>query len=68
MDGDALATAFDDHRARVTAAARHLDAAARERLLPTLLHHSAVRLAGIDREAERLAYVCWQRTLEGLAR
>jgi thiopeptide-type bacteriocin biosynthesis protein len=35
-------------------------------LLPELLHLAAVRLAGPHRELEALAYVYWQRTLEGL--
>jgi thiopeptide-type bacteriocin biosynthesis protein len=55
-----------DHRARVAAAARGLPPAARTRLLPTLLHLCAVRLAGPDPDAERLAYTFWERTLEGL--
>ena len=67
VPGDPDAAAFDDYRARV-AAAPPFAATALPRLIPTLLHHAAVRIAGPDRDAERLAYVCWQRTLEGLAR
>jgi hypothetical protein len=54
------------HRARVAHAARGLAAAARARLLPTLLHLAAVRGLGADREGERLAYTFWERTLQGL--
>ena len=67
VPGDPDAAAFDDYRARV-AAAPPFAATALPRLIPTLLHHAAVRIAGPNRDAERLAYVCWQRTLEGLAR
>jgi len=35
-------------------------------LLPTLLHLSAVRHLGADRDGERLAYTFWERTLQGL--
>jgi thiopeptide-type bacteriocin biosynthesis protein len=59
---------FAAHRARVAAAARSLPAGADDRLLPTLLHLSAVRLLGADPDGERLAYTFWERTLEGLAR
>jgi lantibiotic biosynthesis protein len=54
------------HRARIAAAARDLPADARARLLPTLLHLCAVRFAGPDPDAERIAYTFWERTLEGL--
>src|SRR5450432_2642451 len=54
------------HRARIATAARDLPADARARLLPTLLHHCAVRFAGPDPDAERIAYTFWERTLEGL--
>ena len=54
------------HHARVAAAARDLPADARARLLPTLLHLCAVRFAGPDPDAERIAYTFWERTLEGL--
>jgi lantibiotic biosynthesis protein len=54
------------HRARVQAAAPGLTAGSRARLLPMLLHLCAVRFAGPDPDAERLAYTFWQRTLEGL--
>jgi thiopeptide-type bacteriocin biosynthesis protein len=67
VPGDPDDAAFDDYRARI-AAAPPLAGAALPRLIPTLLHHAAVRIAGADRDTERLAYVCWQRTLEGLAR
>jgi thiopeptide-type bacteriocin biosynthesis protein len=65
--GDPDSAAFKEYRARL-AAAPPLAAPALPRLIPTLLHHAAVRVAGPDRDVERLAYVCWQRTLEGLAR
>jgi thiopeptide-type bacteriocin biosynthesis protein len=39
---------------------------ARERLLPTFLHLSAVRFLGPDRAGERLAVILWERALEGL--
>jgi thiopeptide-type bacteriocin biosynthesis protein len=54
------------HRARVAHAARGLAPEARGRLLPTLLHRSAVRALGPDRDGERLAYTFWERTLQGL--
>ncbi len=54
------------HRDRIATAARDLPADARARLLPTLLHLCAVRFAGPDPDAERLAYTLWERTLEGL--
>jgi thiopeptide-type bacteriocin biosynthesis protein len=56
------------HRARIAHAARGLPAASRTRLLPTLLHLSAVRHLGADRDGERLAYTFWERTLQGLRR
>ena len=59
---------FAQHEAQVTAAASGLTAADRARLLPTLLHLSAVRLIGPDPDAERLGYTFWERTLEGLRR
>ncbi len=54
------------HRARTAHAARGLAADARAGLLPTLLHLSAVRGLGADRDGERLAYTFWERTLHGL--
>ena len=57
-----------DHEARVAAVASSLTETDRARLLPTLLHLSAVRLIGPDPEAERLGYTFWERTLEGLRR
>jgi len=54
------------HRARTAHAGRALPAGARTRLLPTLLHLSAVRHLGADRDGERLAYTFWERTLQGL--
>jgi hypothetical protein len=54
------------HRSRAAHAARGLAADARARLLPTLLHLSAVRSLGADRDGERLAYTFWDRTLQGL--
>ncbi|HSY40272.1 MAG TPA: thiopeptide-type bacteriocin biosynthesis protein, partial [Polyangia bacterium] len=57
-----------DHEARVAAAAGSLTETDRARLLPTLLHLSAVRLIGPDPDAERLGYTFWERTLEGLRR
>jgi thiopeptide-type bacteriocin biosynthesis protein len=61
-----LAGALERHRGRVAAAAAPLDAAARARLAPLLLHLDAVRLAGPHRALEARAYVFWERTLEGL--
>jgi len=54
------------HRARVAHAARALGPESRARLLPTLLHLSAVRHLGADSAGERLAYTFWERTLHGL--
>jgi len=54
------------HRARTAHAARALSPDARARLLPTLLHLSAVRHLGADRDGERLAYTFWERVLQGL--
>jgi thiopeptide-type bacteriocin biosynthesis protein len=54
------------HRARTAHAARALPPDARARLLPTLLHLSAVRHLGADRDGERLAYTFWERVLQGL--
>jgi len=56
------------HRARVAYAARDLPRDARARLLPTLLHLSAVRCLGPHPDRERLAYTFWERTLAGLRR
>ncbi len=57
---------FLDHGDRVAGAAGALSPAAVARLLPTLLHHSAVRFLGPDPDAERIGYTFWARTLEGL--
>jgi thiopeptide-type bacteriocin biosynthesis protein len=54
------------HRARTAHAARGVPPDARARLIPTLLHLSAVRHLGADRDGERLAYTFWERTLQGL--
>ena len=54
------------HRARTAHAARGLAFDARARLLTTLLHLSAVRALGADRDGERIAYTFWERTLQGL--
>ena len=66
--GHAAARALAAHAARTARAARALDAAARDALTPSLLHLACVRLAGADRDLERLAYTLWERTLEGLSR
>jgi len=67
-DPGATAAKLAAHRARVAHAARGLAADARARLLPPLLHLSAVRSLGADRDGERLAYTFWERTLQGLRR
>jgi thiopeptide-type bacteriocin biosynthesis protein len=54
------------HRARASHAVKGLAVEARARLLPTLLHLSAVRGLGADRDGERLAYTFWERTIQGL--
>ncbi len=59
---------FAHHEDRVAAATGGLTETDRMRLLPTLLHLSAVRLIGPDPDAERLGYTFWERTLEGLRR
>ena len=56
------------HGAQVATAARRWTAATRARLLPTLLHLTAVRFAGPDPELERLGYTFWERALGGLRR
>jgi thiopeptide-type bacteriocin biosynthesis protein len=61
--GDFLA-----HLDRVSVATTSLAPAALPRLVPTLLHHSAVRFLGPNPDAERLGYTFWQRTLDGLGR
>jgi thiopeptide-type bacteriocin biosynthesis protein len=63
---DGATRALEAHVARTARATRALSPAARAGLAPSLLHLSCVRLAGPDRELERLAYTCWERTLEGL--
>jgi thiopeptide-type bacteriocin biosynthesis protein len=63
---DGATRALEAHAARTTRATRDLSPAARAGLAPALLHLACVRLAGPDRELERLAYTCWERTLEGL--
>ena len=63
----ARAAKLPAHRARTAHAARGLAAEARARLLPTLLHLSAVRVLGADPDGERLAYTFWERTLAGAA-
>jgi class I lanthipeptide synthase len=65
---DAATRALDAHAARTARATRRLSAEARAALAPSLLHLACVRLAGPDRDLERLAYTCWERTLEGLRR
>jgi thiopeptide-type bacteriocin biosynthesis protein len=49
-------------------AARLAGLAVPPELLPELLHLASVRLAGPDPAVEALAYVLWERTLEGLTR
>jgi thiopeptide-type bacteriocin biosynthesis protein len=65
---DGATRALEAHAARTARATRALSPAARAALAPSLLHLACVRLAGPDRELERLAYTCWERTLEGLRR
>ena len=65
---DDLATALAAHRDTVATAVRDLPPPARSRLASPLLHLSAVRLLGPDRDAEARAYLFWERTLEGLLR
>ena len=65
---DPHAAALAAHRARVAHAARDLSRDARARLLPTLLHLSAVRCMGPHPDRERLAYTFWERTLAGMRR
>ncbi|HEV3032833.1 MAG TPA: thiopeptide-type bacteriocin biosynthesis protein, partial [Polyangia bacterium] len=65
---DAATRALDAHVARTARAVRGLPPAARAALAPALLHLTCVRVAGPDRALERLAYTCWERTLEGLRR
>jgi thiopeptide-type bacteriocin biosynthesis protein len=71
-DGDAGSDPADlpgklaAHHARIAHAARGLPTGVPGRLLPTLLHLSAVRHVGADRHRERLAYTFWERTLQGL--
>jgi thiopeptide-type bacteriocin biosynthesis protein len=65
---DAATPALDAHAARTRRATRALPPAARAALAPSLLHLACVRLAGPDRDVERLAYTLWERTLEGLRR
>ncbi len=67
-DTDPHAPALAAHRARAAHAARDLSREARARLLPTLLHLSAVRCLGPHPDRERLAYTFWERTLAGLRR
>ena len=56
------------HREGVAEVAGALDADACRRLLAPLLHLTAVRLTGTDRDSEARAYELWERTLEGLLR
>jgi thiopeptide-type bacteriocin biosynthesis protein len=65
---DAATRTLEAHAARTARAVRGLPPAARAALAPTLLHLTCVRVAGPDGELERLAYTCWERTLEGLRR
>jgi thiopeptide-type bacteriocin biosynthesis protein len=65
---DAATRALGAHASRTARATRALPADARAALAPSLLHLACVRLAGPDRALERLAYTCWERTLEGLRR
>jgi len=67
-DTDPHAPALAAHRARAAHAGRELSREARARLLPTLLHLSAVRCLGPHPDRERLAYTFWERTLAGLRR
>jgi thiopeptide-type bacteriocin biosynthesis protein len=66
--GEAPFGPFADHLARVAEAARALPPERRARLSATLLHQSAVRFFGPDRESERLTLTFWERVLEGLRR
>jgi thiopeptide-type bacteriocin biosynthesis protein len=59
---------FADHQARVAEAARSLPPESRARLSATLLHQSAVRFFGPDRDSERLTLTFWERVLGGLRR
>jgi len=65
---DAATPALEAHASRTRRATRALPPAARAALAPSLLHLACVRLAGPDRDLERLAYTLWERTLEGLRR
>ena len=67
-DTDPHAAPLAAHRARVAHAAHDLSRDARARLLPTLLHLSAVRCLGPHPDRERLAYTFWERTLSGMRR
>ena len=64
----AVKAAFSAYLTRARAAGVSLDPNTRDRVLPPLLHLSAVRLMGLDRDAEIEAYTFWDRTLESLAR
>jgi hypothetical protein len=63
-----LAAMLGAYEERTRRAVGELDITNREQILPALLHLSAVRLIGIDREAEVCAYAFWERTLQSLAR
>jgi thiopeptide-type bacteriocin biosynthesis protein len=65
-DANDVAAKLAAHRARIAHTARGLPPEDRARLLPTLLHLSAVRHLGADPDGERLAYTFWERTLQGL--
>ncbi|HET6147813.1 MAG TPA: thiopeptide-type bacteriocin biosynthesis protein [Polyangia bacterium] len=66
--GGALTLLLDAHQAAVADTASAIDPDTCQRLAAPLLHLAAVRLIGVDREAEARAYALWERTLEGLLR
>jgi thiopeptide-type bacteriocin biosynthesis protein len=63
---DAATRAIEAHAGRVAAAAAELSPSSRAVLMPALLHLAAVRLLGLDAEAEAEAYALWERALAGL--
>jgi thiopeptide-type bacteriocin biosynthesis protein len=65
---EAATRALEAHATRTRRATRAQPTAARAALAPSLLHLACVRLAGPDRDLERLAYTLWERALEGLRR
>jgi thiopeptide-type bacteriocin biosynthesis protein len=55
---------FVDHRGRVAQVAARLPAAARDALLPALVHLTVVRLVGPDADLEARALTFWERSCE----